>query len=78
VLEAIGLWLADALRGELACFGELCLGQLSWLVSLNRHALDTLADPLVLWLAALSILTVRALAGRPARLRAQRSIGGVR
>ena len=78
MLETIGLWLADALRGELAHLGELCLGQLSWLVSLNRQALDALADPLVLWLAALSILTVRALASRPAHLRAQRPIGGVR
>lgn len=77
-LETIGLWLADALRGELARLGELCLGRLSWLVSLNRHALETLANPLVLWLLLLSILTLRALVARPARLRAHPPIGGAR
>jgi hypothetical protein len=77
-LETIGLWLADALRGELARLGELCLGQLSWLVGLNRHALEALANPLVLWLVLLSILTLRALVARPARLRAHPPIGGAR
>jgi hypothetical protein len=77
-LETIGLWLAGVLRDELARFGELCLRPLSWLVDVNREVLDPLLDPLVLWLVLLSLLTLRVLVTRPARLRARRPIGGVR
>jgi hypothetical protein len=77
-LETIGLWLAGGLRDELARLGDLCLGLLSWLLDVNRQALDALPNPLVLWLVLLSFLTLRVLANRPVRIHARRPIRGVR
>ncbi|MGC9974900.1 MAG: hypothetical protein ABSC36_05890 [Gaiellaceae bacterium] len=77
-LETIGLWLAEVLRGELARLGGLCLRYLSWLLGLDRQLFDVLFDPLVIWLVLLSLLTVRVLVTRPARLRTRRPIGGAR
>ncbi len=78
MFEAIGLWLVGALRGELARLGDLGLGLLSWLVDVNRQALGSLLDPLVIWLVLLSLLTLRVLTNRPARIHARRPIRGVR
>lgn len=77
-LETIGLWLAGALGGELARLDDLSLGLLSWLVDVNRQAFAALLDPLVLWLVLLSLLTLRVLVDRPARIHARRPIRGVR
>jgi len=77
-LETIELWLADALRGELARFGGLCLQFLTWLAGVNRQAFDALLDPLVLWLVFVSLLTLRVLVSRPARIHARRPNRGVR
>jgi hypothetical protein len=78
VLETIGLWLAGALRDELARLGDLGLGLLSWLVDVNRQALGSLFDPLTIWLVLLSLLTLRVLTNRPARMHTRRPIRGVR
>jgi hypothetical protein len=77
-LETIGLWLAGALRDELARAGGFCLQLLTWLAGVNRQAFEALSNPLAVWLVLLSLLTLRALVSRPPSVHVRRPNRGVR
>lgn len=77
-LETIGLWLVGVLRGELARLDDLGLGLLSWVEDVNRQAFGALFDPLVIWLVLLSLLMLRVMVNRPARIHMRRPLRGVR
>ncbi len=77
-LETLGLWLAGALWSELARLGELWLRLLSRFAGANGRVLDSLVDPLVLWLVLLSAVALRLLFSMSARSVSQRPMGRTR